>query len=173
MTKQTVNVFLIAVLFFGAGFLTNGLINTNTTTDEPADKTIGPNAMEHGHSMDESMPHEHGTMQHGKIIAEAPQPTIDLIVHEDPVAGWNLQLKTENFTFAPTQAGFDHEAGKGHAHLYIDGAKITRLYGEWYHIPSLETGTHQIKVTLNSNNHDELTTSKDEVIMDTEIIEVN
>jgi hypothetical protein len=46
-------------------------------------------------------------------------------------------------------------AGEGHAHLYIDGKKITRLYGEWYFIPSLKPGTHTIRVTLNANTHED------------------
>ena len=42
--------------------------------------------------------------------------------------------------------------GEGHAHLYLDGQKIARVYGEWYHLPKLE-GDHELRVTLNTNDH--------------------
>ena len=46
--------------------------------------------------------------------------------------------------------------GEGHAHLYLDGAKVARVYGEWYHLPKLE-GEHKLRVTLNTNDHQDYT----------------
>jgi hypothetical protein len=101
-----------------------------------------------------SMSTQHGTMEVGGTPAP---PTVRLTVHKDPKAGWNLQVQVENFRFAPEHASTAHIPGEGHAHLFIDGKKITRLYGEWYHIPTLAPGTHKITVTLNANSHEDLT----------------
>jgi hypothetical protein len=98
-------------------------------------------------------------LQHGRIeVGDAPAlPAVTLVVHKDPKAGWNLRVRTENFRFAPEHASTAHVPGEGHAHLFIDGKKVTRLYGEWYHIPMLAPGAHKITVTLNANSHEDLT----------------
>ncbi len=108
----------------------------------------------HGHAM------SHGTasMHHEKLeVGDAPNPpTVALTIHKDPKVGWNLQVRVDNFRFAPEHASTTHVPGEGHAHLFIDGKKITRLYGEWYHIPTLGPGVHKITVTLNANSHEDL-----------------
>ena len=56
--------------------------------------------------------------------------------------------------------------GEGHAHLYIDGEKIARIYGPWYHVGKILPGAHTIVATLNANNHDTYF-NKGRVIADT------
>jgi hypothetical protein len=105
------------------------------------------------------MSHGGTAMQHGRMEvgdATAP-PAVTLVVHKDLKAGWNLHVRAENFRFAPEHASTAHVPGEGHAHLFIDGKKVTRLYGEWYHIPMLAPGVHKITVTLNANSHEDLT----------------
>lgn len=80
-------------------------------------------------------------------------PSINLIIHEDLKSGWNLELQTTNFKFSPSEMEKKHISGEGYALLYIDSIRITKLYGEWYHIPELTEGRHEIKVILNMNNH--------------------
>ena len=41
----------------------------------------------------------------------------------------------------------------GHAHLYIDGQKIARIYSNWHHIKEIPAGAKELTVTLNSNEH--------------------
>jgi hypothetical protein len=41
----------------------------------------------------------------------------------------------------------------GHGHLYVNGMKIARLYGSYFHIPDLPPGEHEISVSLSSNDH--------------------
>ena len=116
----------------------------------------------------DSMPMRHGTMEVGGMPAP---PTVRLTVHKDPKAGWNLQVQVENFRFAPEHASTAHVPGEGHAHLFIDGKKVTRLYGEWFHIPALAPGTHKITVTLNANSHEDLT-NKGKPILATQDVRV-
>ncbi len=81
-------------------------------------------------------------------------PAIDsLEVTKDPKTGWNLHMHTSSFTFQPEKAGSEHTDGEGHAHLYIDDVKVTRLYGGDYYIGELDEGTHTVRVTLNTNDH--------------------
>ena len=50
-----------------------------------------------------------------------------------------------------------HIAGEGHAHIYVDGVKIGRVYGQWFHLNTaslnLTSGDHTILVNLNGNDH--------------------
>lgn len=50
-------------------------------------------------------------------------------------------------------ASGDHKPGEGHAHVYVNGAKIGRLYGPWLHLPNLPKGEVTVEVTLNANDH--------------------
>lgn len=84
-----------------------------------------------------------------------PVPSVKLTAINDPKAGWNLHIEAEDFRFSPENAGKKHVPGEGHGHLYIDGKKVGRLYGEWHYLSHLPPGTHVVKVTLNTNNHDD------------------
>lgn len=118
--------------------------------------------------------HSHGEHSHGsmEIPPGQPIPSVNLIVHEDPMRGWNIEVRVSNFRFSPERASREHKPGEGHAHLYINGEKITRLYGDWYYIGNLQPGRNEIKVTLNSNNHSDFL-HNGQIIGDTAIIEVS
>ena len=97
-----------------------------------------------------------GHHDHSELLVvseDAPAPTLDATVTRDPVSGWNVHLVTGNFRFAPEHASKAHVPGEGHAHLYVNGEKIARLYGPWAHVASLPDGKTTIRVTLNSNDH--------------------
>lgn len=97
--------------------------------------------------------------------------SVDLVVHEDPKTGWNLQIVTENFSFSPQNASAENVDGEGHAHLYVNDEKITRLYGEWYYLGSLEPGKNEIRVDLNANDHSPYTVGG-EPVNDVEVVRV-
>lgn len=80
-------------------------------------------------------------------------PTVTLSIEPDFKSGWNIHIETTNFRFAPEHANGEHVPGEGHAHLYVDGRKVTRLYDDWYYLPSLPPGRHTVRVTLNTNDH--------------------
>ena len=61
--------------------------------------------------------------------------------------GTNLE-----FTFTGADV-FDPVPGEGHAHLYVDGKMMTMIYGPEFNLPALEPGTHQVMVTLSTNDH--------------------
>lgn len=124
----------------------------------------------------EGMPGEHGEPDHQHQMMAIPEgqpvPAVKLIVHEDLMQGWNLELQVENFQFAPEHIDQPSIPTEGHAHLYVNGKKIARLYGNWYHLPELPPGMNEVTVSLNANGH-EILTFNGQAIQDTVTIEVN
>lgn len=112
--------------------------------------------------------HDHGILD---LSGDTAIPQVDLVVHEDDMAGRNLEIVTKNFRFSPEHVSSEHIAGEGHAHLYLDEKKIARVYGRWFHIAEPAPGAHSIRVTLNSNSHQDLAVGG-EVIEDTETFTV-
>lgn len=90
-----------------------------------------------------------------QVINVEPEgaPTVELKVFPLPDGGFNLQLLTSNFTFTPQNIDKAPVLGEGHAHLYVDGVKIARLYGEWHHLPTLPPDSEVLTVSLYANNH--------------------
>ncbi len=98
--------------------------------------------------------HHHHSQLDVSNLSEKPK--VELTVTKDAASGWNIHAKTTNFRFAPEHVNNQHITGEGHAHLYVDGKKITRLYSEWFHLGNLSQGSHLIKVSLNANDHSAL-----------------
>jgi hypothetical protein len=97
------------------------------------------------------MEHE---MQHRTLeISAVGAPQVAIAVEKDPMDGWNVTVMTDNFSFTPDLASSENVDHTGHAHLYVDGVKIARLYGPYFHIPDLPVGDHEISVNLSSNDH--------------------
>lgn len=113
--------------------------------------------------------HDHGGDAHDMAHATALEvpaqdaPEIALDLTRDPMEGYNLHVQTTNFTFTPRAAGLGDVVGEGHAHVYVNGDKRGRLYGEWMHIADLPKGEVMVEVTLNSNTHRPLTVKGQQV----------
>lgn len=114
----------------------------------------------HSHEADDAGAGQSGTMQSmsgGHVMAaavEAPEEmSVSLHVEPDAVSGLNIRLTTTGFAFTPESVNAEDVLGEGHAHLYVDGAKITRLYGPFYHLAGVAPGEHEIRVALNTNSH--------------------
>ncbi|KIN73311.1 hypothetical protein Z949_2500 [Sulfitobacter guttiformis KCTC 32187] len=123
------------------------------------------------------MAHE---MEHGMLeIPALGAPQVDIAVEKDAMNGWNVTVMTNNFTFTPERVGSENVDNTGHAHLYVDGIKIARLYSLHFHLPRLPVGDHEVSVSLSSNDHSyymidgnvisaRATITEDETEMDTE-----
>lgn len=123
----------------------------------------------HNHAMASSSPSTYGTTMessaghdghtghnHDRVerIEPGPDaPTLAMTLSPDPVSGWNLHIDVTHFRFAPEHASLEAEPGEGHAHIYVNGTKLARLYGTWFHIGALPEGKNEIVVTLNANDH--------------------
>ena len=98
----------------------------------------------------------HKMHHHKKVEVKAGKiPAVNVTVEKDAMSGWNLSLKLTNFKFAPHNVNKAVNHNEGHAHIYVNGKKIARLYAKHYHISELPKGMVKIKVTLNANNHGE------------------
>jgi hypothetical protein len=113
----------------------------------------------HDHSSHIHDIHSHETLE----ITSEEVPTLEIEVIKDEKSGYNLEIKTENFNFISTAnynrdifASSSSASTFGHAHLYINGEKITRIYSNSYYLGELE-GHNEISITLNSNNHEDYT----------------
>lgn len=106
----------------------------------------------HGdHAMaDHSMDHHHDMMV---AVSAEDAPTLALRTLDDGAGGTILLLDVTDFTFAPENVDGAHVPGEGHAHLYINGEKAGRIYGTTYLLEPLDSGEHEIMVTLNTNDH--------------------
>ena len=61
-------------------------------------------------------------------IAQESAPKATLDIQKDPTGGFNVQVVTSNFVWRPEMASMQHVSGEGHAHVYLDGRKIMRIY---------------------------------------------
>lgn len=94
----------------------------------------------------------------GHKLREVPSqgaPEVQLALRPDSEDGWNLQLSVKNFRFTPDSTGGAALPGAGHAHLELDGRKIARLYGPWFHLPAAQVpeGAHTLTVRLYADDH--------------------
>lgn len=106
-----------------------------------------------------------------EVPAGTPVPAVTVRVERDEIEGWNLYVGTANFTFEPSKVNGESSPTTGHAHLYINDKPIQRIYGTWTHLPTLPGGENNIRVTLNANSFETLTT-QNQPIEDTVTIDV-
>ncbi|MGC1504238.1 MAG: hypothetical protein WA782_08850 [Sulfitobacter sp.] len=97
---------------------------------------------------------DHAAMHDAPVEVPATDaPKLSVRVIPDPMSGFNLHVMTDNFTFSPERASLANVTGEGHAHVYINGEKLGRLYSSWMHLDALPKGDVEVKVTLNTNDH--------------------
>ena len=96
-----------------------------------------------------------GDGHHEKTIEAPVDMSVSVVATLDELSGVNLKITTTGFTFTPENAGGEHVPGEGHAHVYVDGVKINRVYGSYYHLSGLDPGERSIRITLNANNYEQ------------------
>ena len=112
-----------------------------------------------GHDHDHGNPAHHAAgMSHDhdtpiEIAAGPGAPALTVALTRDPMSGWNLRMSPQNFRFAPENASSDHVPGEGHAHVYVNGEKVMRAYGDWVHLDALPEGDVTVKAALYGNDH--------------------
>ena len=92
-------------------------------------------------------------------IIEVPEgvaaPFLRIHVIPDAMDGFNVFLETANFRFTPQNLGTAVIANEGHAHLYVNGEKVARMYSPWHHLPGkmLRNGLNRLEVEFSANDH--------------------
>ena len=156
MARGAVALLVGAVLGLGLGFVLGSNLGQGSTSH-----TV-PNSADVGEAAHDHSAHDHGQgdksgHDHSKLTeAGTPGPTLYLRVLPDGRQSRNLHIETTNFSFDPEGVNGPHKPGHGHAHVYINGIKQPRAYGPWVHMDALPVGTHEVRVTLNANDHSQL-----------------
>ena len=159
-------------LLTGVAIASTCLLSVSCSHEMHADGQAAASEEMTGAMDGDSMGHEHGDSEHTgvntnhdiyhsralEVPAGTPVPGLTIDVEEDAVRGWNLYVGTANFTFEPEKVNGESLPTEGHAHLYINDKSMQRIYGTWTHLPELPVGTNEIRVTLNANGHETLTT---------------
>jgi hypothetical protein len=165
---RTLGLFIIGLVFGGCiGFAiaaANGVTFDGHDHDDPAHHAgMDHTAMGHGGA-------DHAAIHETLLEVEGvPAPRLAIHLTPDPVAGYNLHLTVEDFTFAPQSTGLGDTPGEGHAHVYVNGAKLARIYGPWFHIDALPPGEVEVAVTLNSNDHRPLASAGEPITASTKV----
>ncbi|MFB4163832.1 hypothetical protein ACE1TI_08310 [Alteribacillus sp. JSM 102045] len=101
--------------------------------------------------------HYAGADDHSREAVEVPVgepvPRIAGELQQDDMNTWLLQVEVENFAFTPEKTGTEEGSlQEGHAHLYVNGEKIGRIYGNYHDMGELNEGD-RIQVFLTTNDH--------------------
>ena len=95
--------------------------------------------------------------QHPLIEVDEAEPTPSMRIHmdADSMDGFNIFLETQNFRFTPQSVDTLPVANEGHAHLYVNGEKVARMYSPWHHLSRnlLRDGINRLEVEFSTNDH--------------------
>lgn len=97
-------------------------------------------------------------MEHGLKMLDIsdqeriPEFTIIEVLKENNDS-YNLHVEIDHWKFTPALVGSDTQLNEGHAHVYVNGIKVGRMYSNWFHLGDLRPGEHKIAVVLNGNDH--------------------
>lgn len=90
-------------------------------------------------------------------IGQEAAPKATLEIQKDPTGGFNVHVVTTNFRWRPELASMRYEPGEGHAHVYLDGRKLMRIYNEWFHLNtyqfSTKPGEQLLSIEFVGNDH--------------------
>lgn len=128
--------------------------DTAMSDAEAKEKAASESSAAHGHG--DGHGHGHGGMSHAPLESEVPV-SVRLMTEVEDGGGVNVHIMTDGWRWSPENVNGASAPGEGHAHIYVDGVKINRVYGPYYHLDGLEAGERHIRVTLNANSHADLT----------------
>ena len=92
-----------------------------------------------------------------EIDQSLPIPAVSLNHTKDKKGNYAIELVLENFTFEPTLVDQGAVPNEGHAHIYVNDEKISRLYDNWFYLDKkhLSEVVNTVEVTLNGNDQSE------------------
>ncbi len=90
-------------------------------------------------------------------VSKDAAPTAALEIKKDPTGGFNVHVVTTNFTWRPEMASMKYAPSEGHAHVFLDGRKIMRIYNEWFHLNTYQfatrAGEQLLSIEFVGNDH--------------------
>jgi hypothetical protein len=147
----------IAVLSLALGFAAGSAVRASLSDNDEQEQSSQAHRNEK-ESEEEMMGHKHAhDHEMLEVNEDAPIPAIGVDILDDKKSGYNLYLQLENFNFTPENVNQSPVDNEGHAHLFVNGEKIMRVYSQWIHIGNdrLDPGENEVVITLNANDHSE------------------
>ncbi|MFJ6835030.1 hypothetical protein [Streptomyces sp. NPDC091209] len=91
--------------------------------------------------------------EEGRLYREVGKkgaPEVAIEIQPDAAGGWDVRLTVRDFRFSPAGARAVPVAGRGLAHLYVDGRTVARLRTAGYRLAGhlVPRGTHHVTVRL-------------------------
>ncbi len=93
------------------------------------------------------------------------EPSTSTITITSPADGdtvtpnFDVTVAIANFELAPDAVESENEAGHGHYHLWVDGEYYAAGVAESVAVTDLSEGEHEIQVSLQENDHSDLSPS--------------
>ncbi|MFI7018124.1 hypothetical protein [Streptomyces sp. NPDC050164] len=83
-------------------------------------------------------------------VGQESAPGVGVEVQPGAADGWDVRLTLRNFRFSPASESAGAVAGRGLAHLYVDGRLVARLRAPGYRLAGrlVPRGTHQVTARL-------------------------
>ena len=125
----------------------NGVYLSVTRADEGGHHGAASGKAQDAESMARSEGHAHDG------VVETADMSVEVTAEADPIDGINVRISPQGFVFAPESVNLADVDGEGHAHIYVNGEKVGRVYGERFHLTGVAPGEREIRVTLNANSH--------------------
>ncbi|WP_328667950.1 hypothetical protein [Streptomyces sp. NBC_00328] len=93
------------------------------------------------------------TDEEGRLYREVDRkgaPEVAVEIQPDSADGWHVRLTVRDFRFSPAGTRAVPVAGRGIAHLYVDGRTVARLRAAEYRLAGhlVPRGTHHITARL-------------------------
>jgi hypothetical protein len=81
-------------------------------------------------------------------------PEVGVEVQPDADGDWDVRLTVRRFRFSPAGTGARATAGRGLAHLLVDGRPVALLRAPAYRLPAhlVPRGTHQVTARLHADD---------------------
>ena len=95
-------------------------------------------------------------MNHGGTggVSAKPSPKLRITAPDGiSEAGFHLKLEVEDFSFVLAPDGTQHIQNEGHAHVYLNGLKLGRLYEKNFALGAIPPDKYELKIALNTNDH--------------------
>lgn len=95
-------------------------------------------------------------MDHGQAngVHETPVPELALRWKKEPDEdGLEVQLDVRNFKFVRVGDDAAHVPNEGHAHIYLNGLKLGRMYQDTFAVGRIPPGRYTLTVSLNTHDH--------------------
>ena len=153
--KDLLAVLILSLILGGSG----GFFLGAATNDAAVAPTVTSTESQHSHSSVYE-------------VSAKEAPKVELVVTKDAKSGYNIKIIATDFTFTPENVNEDNVLGEGHAHLYVDGEKVGRLYSPYFHYDGNVEGTKKFRVTLNANDHSEYAVDGETIESTQEVVNI-